>query len=78
MDVELPIKAQTGGLTVTAALDSQALALTRRPLLMFWRQKTEPKAFTKTAQCNCQMKHDDRPDDVHEGCGAFGNLSVGE
>jgi hypothetical protein len=78
MDVELPIKAQTGGLAVTALLDNQLLLTTRRPPWRLGSQEPESKAFTKTAHCNCQMKHDERPDDVHEGCGAFGNLSVGE
>jgi hypothetical protein len=30
----------------------------------------------KTARCNCKMKHDERPDDVTSGCGAFGLLEV--
>lgn len=71
MDVELPIALQTGGLTVTIERDAQVLERTRRA-----RSKQSAR-FAKTAHCNCQMDHEGRPDDVSEGCGAFGTIEVG-
>jgi hypothetical protein len=62
MDVELPITLQTGGRKVSAARDDERLG---------------DSAFLKTARCNCQTSHDDRPEDVKDGCGAFGMIEVG-
>jgi hypothetical protein len=71
MDVELPISLQTGGLVVTDQADAEELRRKRTG------RAPEPVAFTKTARCNCQMPHDNRPKDVSQGCGAFGTLKVG-
>lgn len=73
MDVELPIKLQTGGLTVTKEADAQVLGRSSgtRP------DGVESERFEKIAHCNCRMPHKGRPEDVKEGCGAFGALEIG-
>jgi hypothetical protein len=72
MDVELPLKAQAGSLTLSAPKPTLGGGGGALPTLS---RKLRP--FAKTAHCNCRMKHGGRPDNVHEGCGAFGNLKVG-
>jgi hypothetical protein len=73
MDVELPVKAQTGSLTVSVAAPTCGAGVGG---FLSLGRKLRP--FTKTARCNCGTKHANRPDDVHDGCGAFGNLTVKE
>jgi hypothetical protein len=70
MDVELPIALQTGGEKVSAARDAQLLG---RPT----DSGAGELAFFKTARCNCQTSHEGRPEDVKDGCGAFGMIQVG-
>jgi hypothetical protein len=70
MDVELPIALQTGGLTVSAETDAEALGPPDRT-------GAGALAFPKTARCNCQMGHEGRPKEVGDGCGAFGTIEVG-
>lgn len=74
MDVELAIGERAFGLNVTDIRDDQSLE-PRRPLHAPW--KTLERSFRKIARCNCRHAHPGRPDEVSDGCGAFGALRVG-
>lgn len=62
MEVELPIERRTGERLKTPEPDFETL---KAP-------------FAKTASCNCRGDHEDRPENVLQGCGAFGRIEVGE
>lgn len=80
VDLTIPLQEQLGNLAAPAA-EAEAVSgedeaaaetdHTKEPTY----QVAEP--FEITVLCNCHVAHPGRPEDVKEGCGAFGNLAIG-
>jgi hypothetical protein len=82
MDVTVPIGKQLGSVDpVAETVAADALGETDHspPETDHDQEATSrvDKPFEMTVLCNCHVGHPGRPDDVTEGCGAFGNLMVG-
>ena len=74
MDVLVPVRATDVAVADVEAAVAQGVEAPSRVVQVTVRDAFEP--FELTALCNCHNDHDGRPDDVPDGCGAFGNIRV--
>jgi hypothetical protein len=75
MDVLVPLECD-----YVAVSDAQAAAevaaASEEPRVIPVTKVDNFASFQLTALCNCHVDHPGRPEDVKEGCGAFGNVKV--